>query len=132
MSQSKTISVDPKAAAKIREFIDQQETKHLIVRVSLLQTYCMGGAGYAYRLGFEQGTRDGDLTFMDSGIRFIVDNLSLQRLRGTSIDYVESLESQGFVVTNPNAIAKCPCGHHDLFNAPGSVRSAAQMHEMPL
>jgi iron-sulfur cluster assembly protein len=124
MSQGKPISVGPKAAAKIREFMGQQENKNLIVRVALLQTHCMGGAGYAYRLGFEQGTRDGDLTFEDGGIRFIVDNSSFERLRGTSIDYVESIESQGFVVTNPNAVAKCPCGHHDLFNTPGSVKSA--------
>lgn len=132
MSQSKPVSVGSKAAAKIREFMDQQGNKNLIVRVALVQTHCMGGKGYAYRLGFEQRSHDGELTFEDSGIHFTVDESSVERLRGTTIDYVESLESQGFVVTNPNAIAKCPCGHHDLFNTPGSVKSATQMPEMPL
>ncbi len=131
MSQSKPVSVGPKAAAKIREFMNQQGNKNLIVRVALVQTHCMGGAGYAYRLGFEQTAHDGELTFEDCGIRFVVDDSSLNRLRGTSIDYVENLERQGLVIRNPNASAKCPCGHHDLFNTPGSVKSATQMHEMP-
>lgn len=118
MSQSKPISLGPKAAAKIREFMSQQGNKDLIVRVMLTQTHCMGGAGYAYQLGFEQTGQDGELTFEDSGIRFAVDETSLRRMKGTSIDYVEDLESQGFVIRNPNATAKCPCGHHDLFNTP--------------
>lgn len=132
MSESKPISVGPNAAERIREFMNQQGNKNLTVRVTLTQTHCMGGAGYAYRLGFEQKAHDGEPTFEDGGIRFVVDDSSLNRLRGTSIDYVENLESQRFVIRNPNASAKCPCGHHDLFDTPGSVKSATQMHEMPL
>jgi len=116
MSQGKLVTVSVKAATKIREFMAQQGNRDLVVHVSLVQTHCMGGAGYAYHFRFANEISDGQESFENDGLRFAVDASSASRLHGTTIDYVETLESQGFVVNNPNAIAKCPCGHHDLFD----------------
>ena len=35
--------------------------------------------------------------------------------QGAALDYVETPKEAGFKLENPNAIAKCPCGHHDIF-----------------
>ena len=117
MPQEKLLTVSPKAAAKIREFMAQQGNKDLVVHVALVQTHCMGGAGYTYHFGFEQQIRDGQEIVENDGLRFAVESSNASRLRGTTIDHVETLESQGFVVKNPNAVAKCPCGHHDIFES---------------
>lgn len=109
------ISVSSKAAEKIREFMNQQHHSELFLHVALVQTHCMGGKGFAYRLAFEQQLQDGQKRFESNGVRMAVDNSATSRLAGTNIDYVETIESQGFVIKNPNAIMKCPCGHHDIF-----------------
>jgi iron-sulfur cluster assembly protein len=116
MSEEKLITVGDMAAAKIREFMAQQQNKELFLNVELVRTHCMGGAGHAYRFRFEPEIHDGQQTFQNNGIRFAIEASRLSRLRGTTIDYVENLETQGFVIRNPNAVAKCPCGHHDLFD----------------
>jgi Fe-S cluster assembly iron-binding protein IscA len=36
-------------------------------------------------------------------------------LKGSELDYVETPTEAGFTVNNPNVMAKCPCGHHDIY-----------------
>jgi len=40
---------------------------------------------------------------------------SSKYLKGAEPDYLETLKEAGFKVNNPNITAKCPCGHHDIF-----------------
>ena len=35
--------------------------------------------------------------------------------KGAELDYIETLAETGFKINNPNVLAKCPCGHHDIF-----------------
>ena len=44
-----------------------------------------------------------------------VDRASAEYLKGAELDYIETLNEAGFKINNPNARAKCPCGHHDIF-----------------
>lgn len=117
------MTIGVKAAEKIRDFMAKEGDTNLFVRVALVQTHCMGGAGYTYQLGFEKRIRDSEECFESDGIRLAVEKSSASRLSGTSIDYVETLERQGFVIKNPNAIAKCPCGHHDIFSTAAMATS---------
>lgn len=43
-------------------------------------------------------------------LKVFVDAVSNIYLEGTTVDYVESLESSGFKFDNPNAQEKCHCG----------------------
>ena len=43
-------------------------------------------------------------------VKVFVDPLSLPKLDGMSIDFVDSLEGSGFKFTNPNAVKSCACG----------------------
>lgn len=124
MSNRKLLEISPKASAKIQEFMNREGGKDLIVRFGLVQTHCMGGAGYAYNFQFEQQIQDGEQSFRSDGVRFAIVGSQLPRIRGTSIEYVESMERQGFMINNPNAIAKCPCGHHDIFEPMQTENSA--------
>ena len=54
--------------------------------------------------------RENDLVFEDHGLKLLVDNESLPFVRGSVIDYEESLQGAGFKVSNPNVVAACGCG----------------------
>jgi len=44
-------------------------------------------------------------------VQIIVDDFSAPYIRGSEIDYVDSLMGAGFTVHNPNAVHSCSCGH---------------------
>jgi iron-sulfur cluster assembly protein len=45
-----------------------------------------------------------------NGMKVYVDGKSIDLLRGSSIDYVDTLMGAGFTVNNPNAVSACGCG----------------------
>jgi iron-sulfur cluster assembly accessory protein len=45
-----------------------------------------------------------------AGIEVVVDRMSLPYLAGATIDFVDTLEKQGFVIDNPRAQGTCACG----------------------
>ena len=44
------------------------------------------------------------------GVKIVVDQMSLQYLMGTEVDYVEGLQGAGFKFGNPNVKSTCGCG----------------------
>ena len=68
-----------------------------------------GCSGFSYDLYFDQITPM-DKTYESHGVKLVVDQMSLQYLRGTEIDYVEGLQGAGFKFQNPNVKATCGCG----------------------
>jgi iron-sulfur cluster assembly protein len=44
------------------------------------------------------------------GVRVYVDPFSAQYLNGVTVDYVSTMQSQGFAFQNPNASGGCGCG----------------------
>ena len=68
-----------------------------------------GCSGFTYDLYFDQKT-DMDRIYDSFGIELVVDQMSLQYLRGTEVDYVEGLQGAGFKFQNPNVKSSCGCG----------------------
>jgi len=68
-----------------------------------------GCSGFSYDLYFDL-KQDGDQPFISHGVNLIVDELSLQYLAGTEVDYVEGLQGAGFKFQNPNVKSTCGCG----------------------
>ena len=48
------------------------------------------------------------------GVGVVVDRMSTPYLSGATIDFVDTIEKQGFTIDNPNATGSCACG--DSFN----------------
>jgi iron-sulfur cluster assembly accessory protein len=42
--------------------------------------------------------------------RVLIDELSLEFMAGSEIDFVDDLIGQSFQIKNPNAVASCGCG----------------------
>jgi iron-sulfur cluster assembly accessory protein len=68
-----------------------------------------GCSGMQYGMVFDE-KREGDLSVAAHGVSVLVDPFSANYLRGTVIDFSDSLNSGGFKVLNPNARQSCGCG----------------------
>ncbi|HWC27489.1 MAG TPA: iron-sulfur cluster assembly accessory protein [Solirubrobacteraceae bacterium] len=102
------ITITDKGAEKVHEFLSAQgaSAADAGLRVGVKGGGC---SGFQYNLAFDQ-MRDGDEVFEYAGLRVLVDQPSLPYVRGSVIDYVESLQGAGFQVNNPNVVAACGCG----------------------
>lgn len=102
-----SIEVTPVAVAKVKEILDQQQPKPLGMRVSVVGGGC---SGFSYQMNFETQTNGVDKTYEFDGLKVIIDAASLMYLKGTKIDYIETLEGSGFKFENPNVKTTCGCG----------------------
>ena len=95
------------AAEKVRAFMDGQETSGEVgLRVGVRGGGC---SGFQYALALDE-QRDDDHVFDANGIKVIVDPASLRYVDGSTVDYTESFQGQGFEVQNPNVVSSCGCG----------------------
>lgn len=68
-----------------------------------------GCSGFNYGFVFDDA-QEHDHTFEAEGFPVACDPLSMQYLKGATVDFVEDLRGSGFVVKNPNAKSSCGCG----------------------
>ena len=64
-------------------------------------------------LALEDAPKSDDLVLSENGVRVVVDTDSLPLLDGAEIDYADSLDRSGFVISNPNIAPTgggCACG----------------------
>ena len=102
------IEITDKGAEKVHEFLTAQQAD---AAVAGLRVGVRGGgcSGFQYQLAFDE-QRANDVVFESHGLKLLVDGESLQFVRGSTIDYEESLQGAGFKVSNPNVVAACGCG----------------------
>ncbi len=117
-----TLSLSPPAATYVREYLHRRGISELAVRVSAFPTHCMGGKGFGYSIGEDLAKPD-DEVVESHGVMLLVDQESMRYVRGALIDYEESLQSRGLLVRNPNAIGRCHCGRHDVFEGYSGAES---------
>jgi iron-sulfur cluster assembly accessory protein len=78
----------------------------------LLRVGVKGGgcAGFQYSLNFTDEVDDDDIATVVRGVKVVTDTFSANYLKGTELDYVDSLQGAGFKFVNPNAKRTCGCG----------------------
>ena len=101
------LSLTEPAASKVRELMDREEAADIALRVAVQPGGC---SGMKYALYFDDRDLDGDVTSDVHGVPVRIDKMSAPYLRGTVIDWVDSLQGAGFSIDNPNAQASCACG----------------------
>lgn len=95
------------AVGKVKEILSQQSPQPKGLRVSVVGGGC---SGFSYQMNFENESNGIDKEFDFEGLKVFVDQASLMYLKGTKIDYVETLEGSGFKFDNPNVKTTCGCG----------------------
>jgi iron-sulfur cluster assembly protein len=102
------ITLTEQAALKVREMMSEEEhPEKLYLRFSVQYGGC---SGLSYGLGFDTEKTDQDEVLEFHGVRVLVQRNDEPFIKGTVIDYKESLMGGGFSIENPNAIATCGCG----------------------
>ena len=101
-----TIEISENAAKKIHDILLQQQREGHGLRVKVVGGGC---SGLTYKMDIDT-PRDGDRVFERDDAKVLVDRKSFLYLRGTELDYSESLMDAGFKLRNPNVKRSCGCG----------------------
>ena len=106
-ANTKSVQLTDAAAVKVKTLLDQEGRDDLNLRVAVQPGGC---SGLKYQLFFDDRAIDGDVINYFSGVKVVVDKMSVPYLSGAVVDFVDSIEKQGFTIDNPNAGGSCACG----------------------
>lgn len=107
MAETPDIALTPAAAARVA-WIAERQGKPPILRLSVEGGGC---AGFSYRFGLADAPEEGDLAApAQGGVTLLVDEMTLELVRGGTVDFVDNLGGAHFEVRNPNAQSGCGCG----------------------
>ena len=99
------------AVSKVRSLLEAEGRTDLSLRIAVQPGGC---SGLRYQLYFDDRELDGDVATEYGDVKVVTDRMSAPYLGGASIDFVDTIEKQGFTIDNPNASGACACG--DSFN----------------
>lgn len=100
------IDLTPSAAARVAA-IAAKQGKPAILRLAVEGGGC---SGFQYKFGLADAIESEDISVERDGVTLVVDDVSLDLVRGSAVDFVSDLGGAAFKVTNPNATAGCGCG----------------------
>jgi iron-sulfur cluster assembly accessory protein len=95
------------AAAKVSSLLQQEGRDDLRLRIAVQPGGC---SGLRYQLYFDERQMDGDIVNEFGTVQVVTDKMSFPYLMGATIDFVDTIEKQGFTIDNPNASGSCACG----------------------
>ena len=106
-----TVTMTPTAAHAVQDILAERNLDGYALRV-----YVAGGGccGVQFGMALDNNVHQNDMTFETQGVRVLVDDQSINYLRGATIDYVnDPMRGAGFLVDSPNAQKEggsCSCG----------------------
>ncbi len=95
------------ASSKVAALLSQEGRDDLALRVAVQPGGC---SGLRYQLFFDDRSLDGDVVKEFGTVKVVTDRMSSPYLGGATIDFVDTIEKQGFTIDNPNAGRSCACG----------------------
>ena len=108
-TETPTLNLSTAASDAVKNILAERKLEGYALRV-----YVAGGGccGVNFGMALDNNFRDVDTTFDLNGVKVVVDEVSIDYLRGASIDYVnDPVRGAGFAVDSPNAKGgECSCG----------------------
>ncbi|MFM8320207.1 MAG: iron-sulfur cluster insertion protein ErpA [Chloroflexota bacterium] len=105
--QTELITLTPAATDAVRDLLQKRNLEGYALRVFISGGGC---SGFQYGMALEGNIRETDTTTEFNGVKVVVDEVSINYLRGATVDYVDSVMGSGFKIENPNAVSTCGCG----------------------
>ncbi len=105
--RERSIALTAAAARRVAWLAEQEGHPGLMLRVAVSGGGC---SGFQYGFSFDDVVNEDDRIFERDGVKVVVDEVSLELLAGSEIDFVEELIGASFQIRNPNATASCGCG----------------------
>ena len=126
MIEQASVTLTDEAVNQLRNLLSREDNAQLALRVFVSGGGC---SGMQYGMAFDDQFRPDDEVVEQDGVKIVIDEFSAQYIRGSEIDYVDSLMGAGFTVHNPNAVRSCSCGHSfDTGEDAGSARACGCGH----
>lgn len=101
------ILLTPAAAQKVQQLAQAEGEADLFLRISVAPGGC---SGLRYQLALDDESLEDDVVVEHHGVKVATDKMSAPYLNGASIDFVDTIQQQGFTIDNPNAQGSCSCG----------------------
>ena len=102
------VTLSESAARRIAQLRKQENTQQSFLRLAVSGGGC---SGFQYGFTFDDTRQDEDLVFARDGVELVIDETSLEFVKGAEIDFVEDMMGAYFQVKNPNAASSCGCGN---------------------
>ena len=103
------INLTENACERIRKLISSEDnSENSFLRISVLSGGC---SGFQYQIHMDHNLTGDDKEILHMGAKVVIDDMSLDLIKGATLDYVENLASAKFVISNPNASSGCGCGN---------------------
>ena len=101
------VNLTETARDKVRALLEQEGRDDLRLRIAVQPGGC---SGLIYQLFFDERELENDAVVSFEGVEVIVDQMSVPYLNGSTIDFEDTIQKQGFTIDNPNAEGSCACG----------------------
>jgi iron-sulfur cluster insertion protein len=102
------VTLTESAARRIAVLKEQENTPQAFLRLAVSGGGC---SGFQYGFSFDDERHDDDLIFARGDVQVVIDEVSLELVKGAEVDFVEDLMGAYFQVKNPNAASSCGCGN---------------------
>lgn len=108
MMQTMSLTVTERAAQRIAELVAGEPQPGLMLRVAVSGGGC---SGFQYGFTLDDAVNPDDQVIEAAGAKVVIDQISLEMLAGSEIDFVDELVGASFAIRNPNATSSCGCGN---------------------
>jgi iron-sulfur cluster insertion protein len=102
------VTLTENAARRVAFLRHQENTPGAFLRLAVSGGGC---SGFQYGFSFDDSRTEDDVAFERNGVTLVIDNVSLELVKGAEIDFVEDMMGAAFQVRNPNAATSCGCGN---------------------
>ena len=106
-TQTPVVTLTESAIQKIKSMMQKEGKEGYALRFGLTTGGC---AGLSYEMKFQKNPYENDISYEYKGLVVIVNQESIEFVKGVEIDYVDTLKESGFKYKNPNAKSSCGCG----------------------
>ena len=108
--QSKEIIVTltDKAAEKVKKLLDKENKPDYGLRVGILDVFKQGKVVIHV---LKENPNEDDTVIEEKGVKIFINPESISFIKGSTVDYMDTLTNAGFKINNPNVKTSCGCGH---------------------
>ncbi|HEV2265145.1 MAG TPA: iron-sulfur cluster insertion protein ErpA [Stellaceae bacterium] len=108
LEKDRSVNLTASAAKRVKELKAQENLPQAFLRLAVSGGGC---SGFQYGFSFDETLQPDDRTFERDGVTLVVDETSLDLVKGAEVDFVEDMMGASFQVKNPNAASSCGCGN---------------------
>ena len=102
------VTLTEKAASKVKSLLEKENKQGYGLRVGVTSGGC---SSYMYDIGLEKAPKENDIVIEEKGVKLFINPESIAFMKGSTVDYIDSLTNAGFKINNPNVKTTCGCGH---------------------